>query len=229
MQKARTAAFYSGTNAAADLTSAPDAVYLNPDATPSGTNIVIGDYVSAAQTFLGLPTALTDGAFAFSDRSGGNLSRPYYPDGIVGSVNGPFSKPIADWSPFSVGLQLDLVMNQLVQHVVYVLGGGPDVGQNCTTLSRLPNGIQIFPGSVPIYRGNKLVGGIGISGDGVDQDDMIAFLGLHEAGEVLGTINNAPVNIRADQLVPMGTRLRYVQCPQSPYLNSSATNVCEGK
>ena len=229
VQKARTAAFYSGTNAAADLTSAPDAVYLNPDATPSGTNIVIGDYVSAAQTFLGLPTALTDGAFAFSDRSGGNLSRPYYPDGIVGSVNGPFSKRIADWSPFSVGLQLDLVMNQLVQHVVYVLGGGPDVGQNCTTLSRLPNGIQIFPGSVPIYRGNKLVGGIGISGDGVDQDDMIAFLGLHEAGEVLGTINNAPVNIRADQLVPMGTRLRYVQCPQSPYLNSSATNVCEGK
>ena len=49
-----------------------------------------------------------------------------------------------------------------------------DVPQNCTGISRLPNGIQIFPGSVPIYRGNTLVGGIGVSGDGVDQDDMVA-------------------------------------------------------
>jgi len=116
-----------------------------------------------------------------------------------------------------------------VTHVVHVLGGGPDVAQNCSTLSRLPNGIQIFPGSVPIYRGNTLVGGIGVSGDGVDQDDMISFLGLHEAGQILGTINNAPVSMRADQLAPMGTRLRYVQCPQAPYLNSDAQNVCAGK
>ncbi len=88
---------------------------------------------------------------------------------------------------------------------------------------------RFFPGSVPVYRGNKLVGGIGVSGDGVDQDDMIAFLGLHEAGQILGTINNAPVNIRADQLAPKGTRLRFVQCPQAPYINSSEQNVCAGK
>lgn len=229
VQKARTAVFYSSSNAASDLVSVADAVYLNPDATPSGVTVSIGDYVNDVQNFLGLAGALTDGAFAFSDRAGGNLSRPYFPDGIVGSPNGPFSKPIDEWSPFSVGLQLDLVMNQIIEHVVFVLGGGPDVAQNCTTLSRLPNGIQIFPGSVPIYRGNTLVGGIGISGDGVDQDDMIAFLGLHEAGELLGTINNAPAAIRADQLAPMGTRLRYVQCPQSPYIASTADKVCEGK
>jgi uncharacterized protein GlcG (DUF336 family) len=55
----------------------------------------------------------------------------------------------------------------------------PDVaaGQN-----RLQNGIQIFPGSVPIYRGNQLVGAIGVSGDGIDQDDMISFLGAHNGG-----------------------------------------------
>jgi len=229
LQKARTAAFYSSANAAADLISAPDTVYLNSDATASGTTIQIGDYVTAVQDFTGLPGALTDGAFAFADRSGGNLSRPYYPDGIINTENGPFSKPIDDWSPFSVGLQLDLVMNRVIEHVVHVLGGGADTPQNCTSLSRLPNGIQIFPGSVPVYRGNTLVGGIGVSGDGVDQDDMIAFLGLHEAGEVLGTINNAPVNIRADQLAPKGVQLRYVQCPQAPYLDSSEQNVCSGK
>ncbi len=229
LQKARTAAFYSGADAAADLTSAPDTIYLNADATPSGTTITIGDYVTAVQIFTGLPGALTDGAYAFADRSGGNLSRPYYPDGIVSTANGPFSKPIDDWSVFSDGLQLDLVMNRIIEHVVHVLGGGADTPQNCTTLSRLANGIQIFPGSVPIYRGNTLVGGIGVSGDGVDQDDMIAFLGLHEAGEVLGTINNAPVSIRADQLTPQGTRLRFVQCPQAPYVNSSEQNACAGK
>ncbi|MGB5398249.1 MAG: heme-binding protein [Gammaproteobacteria bacterium] len=231
LQKARTATLFSGAQAAADISGAPNTIYLNPDATPSGVQITLGDYVTAARSFLGSPTALADGAFAFADRSGGNLSRPYFPDGSVGSVHGPFSKPIDDWSPFSDGLQLDLVMNQLVVHLVHVIsmGGMADVTPNCTTLSRLANGLQIFPGSVPIYRGNVLVGGVGVSGDGVDQDDMIAFLGLHEAGEILGTINNAPPAIRADNLYPMGVGLRFVQCPQSPYVNSPETNVCHGK
>ncbi len=44
---------------------------------------------------------------------------------------------------------------------------------------------------MPIYRGGTLVGGIGVSGDGIDQDDMISFLGLHNAGVRLGTIGNA--------------------------------------
>ena len=230
LQKARTATFFSSATAAAALNGAADVNYLNPDGTPSGTTIVIGDYVTAARSFLGSPTALADGAFAFADRSGGNLSRPFFPDGLNGNVNGPFSKPFSAWSPFSTGLQLDLAFNQLVTHVVHVLGGGPDTTQNCTgNISQLANGLQIFPGSVPIYRGNTLVGGIGVSGDGVDQDDMVAFLGLHEAGKVLGTINNAPAAMRADKLTPKGIRLRYVQCPQSPYIDSNAAQVCDGK
>jgi hypothetical protein len=120
-------------------------------------------------------------------------------------------------------------MNRLVEHVVHVIAATPDAPQNCTTLARMANGLQIFPGSVPIYRGSTLIGGIGVSGDGVDQDDMIAFLGLHEAGQTLGTINNAPKSMRADTLTPRGVRLRFVQCPQSPYRNSSASQVCDGK
>jgi uncharacterized protein GlcG (DUF336 family) len=231
LQKARTAAFFSNTNAAADLSSAPDARYpdRNIVTNPPITTIVLGDYVTAAQNFLGLPTALTDGAYAFSDRAGGNLSRPYYPDGLPGAPHGPFSKPFISWSPFSTGLQLDLNINQIIGHVAFVIGlSGVDVTQNCTTIGSLANGIQIFPGSMPIYRNNVLIGGIGVSGDGVDQDDMIAFLGLHEAGQTLD-INNAPVEIRADILTPQGNRLRYVQCPQAPFLNSNEQNVCHGK
>lgn len=223
LQKARTAAFFSGAHAADDLRSAPVANYPT-----NGEAVAIGDYVDAAQAFLALPTALEDGAFAFADRSGGNLSRPYFPDGQVNTEHGPFSKPIDEWSPFNVGLQLDLVLNRVVGHVLFLLGFTGDVPANCTSLPRLGNGIQIFPGSVPIYRGSTLVGGIGVSGDGVDQDDMVAFLGLHNAGERLGTINNAPPAMRADQLTPRGVRLRFIQCPQAPFLDSDQQNVCEG-
>ena len=135
-------------------------------------------------------------------------------------------------------------MNGIVQHLFHVLAGTSEVGQTCVGLDisdlnnvletassdRLANGIQIFPGSVPIYRGDVLVGGIGVSGDGVDQDDMIAFLGLHNASQLLnGSIDNAPSDIRADNLKPKGERLRFIQCPQAPFLNSDSQNVCQGK
>jgi Haem-degrading len=97
---------------------------------------------------------------------------------------------------------------------------------------RLANGIQIFPGSVPIYRGGALVGGLGVSGDGIDQDDMISFLGLYNAGVRLGSIGNADPAIRADRIVvPIGAgvRLRYVNCPFAPFIGSSEQNVCEGR
>ncbi|MBQ0753562.1 MAG: heme-binding protein [Gammaproteobacteria bacterium] len=243
LQKARTAAFYSGSDAGAELLALPPANYLGPSLV-GGAPVVaatssIADYVTALRNFLGLPNALSDGAFAFTDRAGGNLSRPYYPDGLQSSVHGPLSKPFSAWSPFSTGLQLDLVYNQVINHVAFAAGlVATDVATGCSGISRatagtnvdpIANGIQIFPGSVPIYRGNVLVGGIGVSGDGVDQDDMIAFLGLHNAGARLGTINNAPAAMRASQLSALGVKLRYVQCPQTPFLNSDAQSVCHGK
>jgi uncharacterized protein GlcG (DUF336 family) len=224
LQKARTAAFFSSAGAAADLQSLPPAQYQ-----ASGATSDIGAYVTRVRDFLGAPTALADGAFAFGDRAGGNLSRPFFPDGIDGNPNGPFSKAIGQWSAFSTGLQLDLVNNSLISHVGYVLGTGPDVAGDCTGIPRLANGIQVFPGSVPIYRGRTLVGGIGVSGDGVDQDDMVSFLGLDHAGNDLGTINNAPPDMRADRLAPMGVHLRFIQCPIAPFVDSDETDVCKNK
>lgn len=234
LQKARTAAFFSNTAAAAELSAAPDAEYFPASPAPA-VHSPIGAYVSALRTFLGRPGALADGV-AFSDRAIANLARPFFPDGIDGNASGPFSKAFADWSPFSDGLQLDLVNNAILTHVTYVLGGGADVGNNCTTLTHLPNGMQIFPGGVPVYRGATLIGGVGVSGDGVDQDDMMAFLGVNNAGLVAGIsigtpISNAPLTQRADTFaVPdYNVNLRYVQCPQTPFLDSSEQNVCAGK
>jgi uncharacterized protein GlcG (DUF336 family) len=39
------------------------------------------------------------------------------------------------------------------------------------------NGLITFPGGVPLYKDGQLVGGIGVSGDGVDQDEAVAFGG----------------------------------------------------
>jgi uncharacterized protein GlcG (DUF336 family) len=239
LQKARTAAFTSNPAAASDLQNAPPAQYLDAAGTGFVAQSPLGDYVTNLRSFLNLPTALADGAYAFTDRAGGNMSRPFFPDGIDGTNNGPFSKPYASWSPFSDGLQLDIVYNSLIQHVVYTLGGGGDVQPGfCpgfpvvakTGKPRAGNGIQIFPGSVPIYRGNTLIGGLGVSGDGVDQDDMISFLGLYNAGIALnGALGNAPAPMRADRLAPQNVNLRYVECPQAPFLNSTEQNPCDGK
>ncbi|MBU7581074.1 MAG: heme-binding protein [Porphyrobacter sp.] len=225
LQKARTANFFSAPFAAAELTAAPGEV---------------PQFVTRIRSFLGDPNALT-GAFAFSDRAGGNLSRPYFPDGEVGQPNGPLSRPIAQFNPFSTGLQSALVVGNLAQHLQFVTGAsGTDTPRACTGLPataggapRLANGIQIFPGSVPVYRGNVLIGAIGVSGDGIDQDDMISFLGLHNAGmRVGGGIGNAPLAIRSDRIVvQVGSRqvrLRYVGCPFAPFLDTAQQNVCEG-
>jgi hypothetical protein len=74
----------------------------------------------------------------------------------------------------------------------------------------LPNGITIFPGGFPLYRNGVLVGAIGISGDGVDQDDIVGASGTHDF--------LAPNAIRSDQFNFRGTRLPYAKFPRDPTL-----------
>jgi uncharacterized protein GlcG (DUF336 family) len=248
LQKARSAVLLSSSSAGAFLSGLPDADYIATLGTglTVTAKVPLASYVSSAQSFLGDSSALDDGVIAWSDRAIGNLSRPFFPDGIDGAPPGPFSKPPGQWSVFSTGLQLDLALNALVYHVLYVAGAVPSdlmPAEGCagvepltgaqtlpnSQVHRLGNGLQIFPGSVPIYRGSTLIGAIGVSGDGVDQDDMIAFLGLQRASVALnGAVQEAPQNRRADTLTPQGTRLLYVQCPQSPFINSDQENVCAG-
>ena len=226
LQKARTAAFYSNKNTASDLNSDPSAE--------------VRAFLPAARTFLNNTTAFT-GATAFSSRAIGNLSQPFFPSGVEGNPNGPFSVPIANWSPFSTGLQSAIVLTNLSQHLAYVTGASAtDTPQRCTFIqdaapgqNRLQNGEQIFSGGVPIYRGNTLVGAIGTSGDGIDQDDMISFLGLYNGGQNVNTVAEAPTAIRSDQIVVQiaagSVRLRYVNCPVAPLLDTSTQDVCSGK
>jgi uncharacterized protein GlcG (DUF336 family) len=181
-QKARTATFYSNRNAGSLLRGAG-----------------FGSYVDRANA----DGLRLDGSFAFSDRAGGFLSRPFYPDGLNPNPAGPFSREISEWSVFNDGLQLDLIKTNLLAAI-----GGASV--RCTTIPNIPNGIQIFPGSVPLYKNGELVGGIGVSGDGVDQDDIISAAGSNGF--------EAPAAIRSDQIIVRGTRLPFVKFPRSPNL-----------
>jgi uncharacterized protein GlcG (DUF336 family) len=186
-QKARTAALFSRVNAGTLLRGAGMGTYVD----------------RAAADGLKL-----DGSVAFSDRAIGFLHRPFYPDGINGEPPGPFSTGIGQWSIFNVGLQLDLIRDNLVQ----TIAAPPQLPASipCTSIPNAPNGIQIFAGSVPLYKNGELVGAIGISGDGIDQDDLIAAAGSRGY--------TAPAQIRSDQLIIRGTRLPFVKFPRSPNL-----------
>ena len=182
VQKARTAAFYSSATAGAQLRAAGFGSYVDRGAA-DGLKL--------------------DGSVAFTDRAGGFLHRPFFPDGIDNTPAGPFSTEINVFSPFNVGLQLDLIKTNLQAAIV-------GAAVPCSTIPSLANGLQIFPGSVPLYKNGVLVGAVGISGDGVDQDDIISAGG--------GNGFSPPPNIRSDQIFVRGVRLPFLKFPRSPNL-----------
>jgi uncharacterized protein GlcG (DUF336 family) len=187
VQKARTANFFSHPDAATDLTTLGQSAYVQ----------------AAANDGLGL-----NGSIAYSDRADGFLSQPIYPPGAQSDFsNGPYSKPLGSWSIFNTGLQLDLVQNNLLLSLDPIVLNRPN---QCTTNSKINNGIQIFPGSVPLYKNGVLVGAVGISGDGVDQDDLIAYAG---SGGF-----QAPAGIRSDTVIVRGTPLPWQVFPRHPNL-----------
>lgn len=224
LQKARAAALFSAADAGAVL-----------------SRIGFGGYVQQVRAFLG-PDALT-GKNAISNRAVGNMARPFLPDGIPSARFGPLSYPFpsfaaagsaSTWSPFNDGLQLDLVKSALVAPLS---GTIPNSCTDSRLGRRAQNGVQIFPGSVPLYRGTTLIGALGISGDGIDQDDMVSFLGASRKGlDFAGHLGvgdpqygfNAPVEIRSDRIsTAVGDlRLRYVNCPEGPFVGTDEQAPC---
>lgn len=185
VQKARSAAFFSGPNAATRLRAAG-----------------FGPFVDRAAA----DGIRLDGSVAFSDRAVGFLHRPFFPDGIDNTAAGPFSTSINEWSPFNVGLQLEIIKANFVSVIT-----PPFVPLfECTSIPGLANGIQIFAGSVPLYKNGVLVGAIGISGDGIDQDDLIAAAGANSFAP--------PPGVRSDQVFVRGVRLPFLKFPRSPNL-----------
>ena len=87
-----------------------------------------------------------------------------------------------------------------------------DLGSPCSQGSQAANanqnGVVFFPGAVPLYRNGEVVGGLGISGDGVEQDDYVSKLG---AGEFLPA---GP--IWSDRILIRGVRMPFLKYPRQP-------------
>jgi uncharacterized protein GlcG (DUF336 family) len=122
---------------------------------------------------------------AVTNRTIGFGAQPFFPPGIDGTSPGPF---------------FNLYQQDVANPCTQGFQAGPPNSNK--------SGIVFFPGSVGLYRNGALVGGLGVSGDGVDQDDYVT------AGGATGF--EAPTAIRADQILIDGVRLPYLEFPRNP-------------
>jgi uncharacterized protein GlcG (DUF336 family) len=134
-------------------------------------------------------TAVTNRTISFA-------AQPFFPSGIEAELRG-FDKPFAPGPYRRVFLE--------------------DSANPCTN-GREPrngrqNGIVFFPGSTPLYKNGVLVGGFGVSGDGVEQDDIVTSGGasLAASGNFL-----PDRDIRADRVFVRGVRLPYLKFNRAP-------------
>jgi len=171
--------------AVSDLDGTLLALYRMKDATIFSVDVAVAKsrdviwFSSAGYKDLpGVPTGT-----AVTNRTLDFAGQPLYPNGIDGTQPGPF---------------FPLFLNDLANPCT--IGSQP----------KSPNqsGIVFFPGSLPLYINGKLVGGLGVSGDGVDQDDFAT------AGGAVGF--DAPAAIHADNYIDRGVRLTYQKFPPNP-------------
>jgi uncharacterized protein GlcG (DUF336 family) len=135
-------------------------------------------------------TAITNRTLSFG-------AQPYFPSGIPGNLPG-----------FPNGLEPGPFRSTFIYDSNHLCTNGlePSNGRQ--------NGIVFFPGSTPIYRDDVLVGGFGISGDGVEQDDIVTVSGARASTGARGFLP-AP-RIRADQVLVRGVRLPFVKFNRRP-------------
>lgn len=177
---------------------------------------------------------MMNGQFGFTSRAVGFIHRPFFPDDIEGSPAGPLSTPIETFSPLNEGVQTDYLLQGAnkdpryqVKHfdlsfvigrsILNVLTGStPTIdthfcdATNGKAFNILNNGLMIFSGSSPLAKSGGIVGAIGISGDGTNQDDIISAYGS-ENFEV-------PPEGRCDRLRMRGILLPYTKFPRHPHL-----------
>ena len=127
----------------------------------------------------------------------GFLAESTNPPGIDGTQPGLF---FGLQKRFSIITPVSVQANNPVSGAVFMTS--TSVNPN------LPNGITIFPGGFPLYRNGMLIGAIGVSGDGVDQDDLVSASG---AAQFL-----TPMPIGADQTQYRNARLPFAKFPRNP-------------
>jgi uncharacterized protein GlcG (DUF336 family) len=185
-------------------------VFRMPDATVFSIDVAIAKsrntayYASAdlqpQDQVVGIPKGT-----AFTNRTVRYLAVPKYPSGNASAAPGPFSILNTPGINPRTGLNTGAPLPAAAFNGT-VLGYdsfNPGTNFRATTPAGNQNGVVFFPGSTAVYLSNSLKGGYGISGDGVDQDDVVTFYG--SAGY------SAPAAIQAVQYSVRGIRLPYIK------------------
>lgn len=158
----------------------PDATVFSIDvAVAKARNVV---WFSSPAGKVDLPGVPSD--IAITNRTISFASQPLYPPGIDGTAPGPAFQGLFE----------------------------ADLARPCSQGSQPPgpnqNGVVFFPGSIPLYRNGRLVGGLGVSGDGVEQDDYVSFVGAEGF--------QPPEDRWADRVFVGGVRLPFLKLPRNP-------------
>lgn len=191
-------------------------LYRMPDATVFSIDVAVAkarnvayyanpDQLQAIDQVPGAPPG-----FALTNRSIRYLALPRFPEGIDGKPPGPYSILNDGGTDPTTGLQvgprLPASAFQSVQgHDAFF----PNTNFHDPFNVRKQNGVVFFPGSSALYRNsNLLIGGFGVSGDGVDQDDVVTSQ---------GALGFEPVQaIRIDQVFVRGVRIPYIKFNRNP-------------
>ncbi|MCU1337313.1 MAG: hypothetical protein JWO19_2894 [Bryobacterales bacterium] len=157
----------------------PDATFFSIDvAVAKARNMVYFSSPAGSGDLPGIPAGT-----AVTNRTIGFGAQPFFPPGIDGSDRGPF---------------FDLYVKDTTNPCTQ---GSQPVNPN-------QNGIVFFPGALPLYKNGVLVGGLGVSGDGVEQDDYVTALAAQDF--------EAAPDSRADRVFIEGIRMPYLKFPRNP-------------
>lgn len=173
--------------AVADVDGSILALYRMPDATVFSIDVSVAksrNVIYFSQN--GLPGM--SGGVAVTNRTIAFGAQPFFPSGIDSDAFDPREGP---WYQ-------SLFVNDLAR----------PCSQGAQLANPNQNGIVFFAGSSPLYRGNDLVGGLGVSGDGIEQDDYVTY---YAAGEFL------PAQEKwADRVIVDDVRLPMFKFPRHP-------------
>jgi len=193
-------------------------LYRMPDATYFSIAVAVAKarnmayYNSAAEVN---PVDLCDTnqlGMAHTNRTFRFLADPRYPDGIDFADAGCFSilnDPGID--PITAENISGPTPASDFQSVLGFTRFNPERNfhrQSDATTSLNENGVVFFPGAAPLYKSAALIGGLGVSGDGVDQDDVVAAAGA------LGF--EPPTGLTVDNIKIDGVSLPYQKFLRNP-------------
>jgi uncharacterized protein GlcG (DUF336 family) len=201
-------------------------LYREPDATMFSVDVAIAKarnvdyYANPAELqpldrVQGVPAGT-----AFTNRTFRYLAEPRFPEGIDGAPPAPFSQLRDGGASFTTGLQVGPVLPpSAFTTVLGYTSFHPDANFHDPYNLKNQNGVVYFPGSAPLYAPQtpggqpQLAGGLGVSGDGVDEDDLTTTSG--QTG-----FNVPPYILRADQVLVNNIRLPYQEFDRNPDLPS---------